>query len=336
MNRRSFNTTGLAALLAPLAYASHAQHPTPGPTGFQTAEISSAGRATRQGGMATRLAKVDEETLFQAASCSKTVTALAILTLVRDGRVDLDLPANHYLRRWKLSGPRGETTTVAQLMSHTAGTTVDGFEGYGPGETLPSMLDILNGRTPANSAKVRTHRRFFPSFHYSGGGTMVLQALLEDVSREDFATYAQDYVLDPIGAQGATFDIRPSSAFARGHLEDGQALEGGFRRHPESAAAGLWASASDLAQVMHAIVRALRSERAALVPSSLARRMITPVSWRSGLGVFVDPNGIIYHDGRNHGFDSIMVADLKTGHVRAATTNRNGALEHHVAHLLGQ
>lgn len=334
MDRRNFTAISLATLLAPLPRISLAEQIKPELPGFQEAEIKDNRLSKRSAGMATGRTLVDDETLFQVASCSKTVTALAILTLVRDGKIDLDQPANKYLTQWQLAGSRGALATIAELMSHTAGTTVSGFGGYGPDEEIPNLIDILSGRHPANSGAVRARRRLFGQFKYSGGGTMVLQALIEDVTGQDFATYTKSAVLNPIGSPNATFSMRPEAAFAHGYHEDGHPLRGGYRRHPESAAAGLWATASDLARVMQAILDALKGESNAIIPIPLAKRMVSPLSRQSALGVFVSPNNTIWHHGRNHGFDSVMVADLNSGRIRTAVTNRNGAIESYARQLV--
>ncbi|MFT6022289.1 MAG: CubicO group peptidase (beta-lactamase class C family) [Ascidiaceihabitans sp.] len=327
MNRRTFNAISVAAIFAPMPRLSFAEPFTQNSAGYQIAEINDGRLTTGHGGMATQQMAVDDATLFQVASCSKTVTALAILTLVRDGRVNLDQPANRYLRRFPLTGPRGTTTTIEELMSHTAGATVHGFSGYGPNDKIPSLLEVLGGRDPANSDAVRTRHQLFGKFKYSGGGIMVLQSLIEDVTGTDFATYVALEVLTPIGAPRATFAISPVAAFAHGFFEDGKPLPGGYRRHPESAAAGLWATASDLAKILQAILHSLAGATGAILPVPLAQRMVTPVNWRSGLGVFISPDGTISHEGRNYGFDSVMAADLKTGRIRTAVTNKNGAID---------
>ncbi|GAA6190077.1 hypothetical protein NBRC116596_31400 [Litorivita sp. NS0012-18] len=277
---------------------------------------------------------VNDETLFQVASCSKTVTSLAVLTLVRDGRLALNGRVNQLMRRWQLPGLRGDTATVAALMSHTAGTSVHGFKGYGPSEDLPNLLEILGGKLPANSGVVRARPRLSGGFRYSGGGTMVLQALIEDITGESFSTYTSRTVLRPIGASAATFAITPQATFAHGSYESGQPLEGGYRRHPESAAAGLWATAADLAKILQAVLDSLRHRRGALLPFELAKLMITPVSGQSGLGIFVEPGRVIWHEGRNFGFDAVMAADLATRRIRVAVANRNGAIEGYAPELL--
>ena len=72
-------------------------------------------------------------TLFQAGSISKPVSAVGIMRLVQDGRLNLDANVNGELTGWKL--PENALTakrpvTLRNLLSHTAGTTVHGFEGY--------------------------------------------------------------------------------------------------------------------------------------------------------------------------------------------------------------
>lgn len=68
-----------------------------------------------------------------------------------------------------IAGPAGgATATAAELMSHTAGTTVHGFNGYDSKDDIPTVLDILDGRPPANSGAVRARRRLLQRFDYSG------------------------------------------------------------------------------------------------------------------------------------------------------------------------
>ena len=116
-------------------------------------------RWTRTYGFADVAARrpVTPETLFQAASISKPVTAMAALRLVQDGRLDLDADINSRLTEWRVpaSGFTAERkVTLRELLSHTAGLTVHGFEGYPPGQALPSAVQILEGRAPANSPPV--------------------------------------------------------------------------------------------------------------------------------------------------------------------------------------
>jgi CubicO group peptidase (beta-lactamase class C family) len=96
-------------------------------------------------------APVTPDTLFQAASVSKPVTALGALLLAQQGKVDLDADARQGLKPWTTV----EAITLRQLLSHTAGLTISGFAGYLRGATLPTVAQILDGLTPANHGPVR-------------------------------------------------------------------------------------------------------------------------------------------------------------------------------------
>jgi CubicO group peptidase (beta-lactamase class C family) len=69
--------------------------------------------------------RVTPDTLFQAASVSKPVTALGAVLLVQQGRLDLDGDVRQWLKSWA----PGEAITLRQVLSHTAGLTISGFGG---------------------------------------------------------------------------------------------------------------------------------------------------------------------------------------------------------------
>src|SRR5579863_4970264 len=97
---------------------------------------------------------VTPDTLFQAASISKPVTAMAVLHLVESGKLNLDADVNQYLKIWKVpANAFTEKTkiTLRELLSHTAGMTVHGFPGYASGSALPTLVQVLNGEKPANT-----------------------------------------------------------------------------------------------------------------------------------------------------------------------------------------
>ncbi|WP_268239665.1 serine hydrolase domain-containing protein [Deinococcus radiotolerans] len=118
-------------------------------------------------------ARVGTETLFQAASISKAVTATAALTMVQDGRLPLDAPVNAALRAWTVPARRPEWAagvTVRRLLSHTAGIGAPGYLGYRAGQPVPSLLNVLRGEAPATSPAVRVERAPGQAYRYSGGG----------------------------------------------------------------------------------------------------------------------------------------------------------------------
>jgi CubicO group peptidase (beta-lactamase class C family) len=96
----------------------------------------------------------DPDTLYSGASISKPIAAALALQLVDQGKLDLDAPVNGYLKSWQI--PESEFTqetpvTLRHLLSHTAGTTGHGFGGIPPGQPLPTVIDVLEGRPPAKT-----------------------------------------------------------------------------------------------------------------------------------------------------------------------------------------
>jgi CubicO group peptidase (beta-lactamase class C family) len=111
--------------------------------------------------------KVDDETLFQAASISKPVAAVTALALVNRGRLTLDEDVNKFLKSWKVpESPftATEKVTLRRLLTHSAGVTVSGFRGYAATDDVPTLLQVLAGTKPANSVRARATRGVdFPS-----------------------------------------------------------------------------------------------------------------------------------------------------------------------------
>jgi len=148
-------------------------------------------------------ARVDTDTLFQAASISKPVAAMAVLKAVQDGRFSLDDDINSIVRSWKL--PTGDFTrerpvTPRSLLSHTSGLG-DGFAfpGYHPSAPLPTLVQILDGQPPSNVGPVRMERPPLTAMKYSGGGVTLMQLAMTDVFARPFPALMQELVLGPIG-----------------------------------------------------------------------------------------------------------------------------------------
>jgi CubicO group peptidase (beta-lactamase class C family) len=263
---------------------------------------------------------VDAATPFQVASVTKSLNGLLFMTLARDGVVDLDSPVNPKLKNWRLDGDGADTVTPAMLLAHLGGTTVHGFLGYAPGEAIPNVEQILSGATPANSERVDVVRRPV----YSGGGTTVLQKLASDVTATSYADLLHTRVLAPLGMSHSFIGSIPlamATELALGHNGNGVLLPGGYRIHPELAAAGLWTTATDLARFIGGLFRSLDGEPDAILPRGLAQRMITPHVAGAGLGVFSEAPGIFGHLGANVGYRARYVADANTGRATIVMCN---------------
>jgi CubicO group peptidase (beta-lactamase class C family) len=285
----------------------------------------------RDGAIAERIAvSAGERTLFQAASLSKVVTAIAVMRLVEQGRIGLDTPVNEMLRSWTLPGTGAEGVTPRLLLAHRGGTTVSGFPGYAPGAPLPTLAEILGGTPPANTGAIRVVRPPGAAFRYSGGGTMVLQRLAMDVAGKSFDALAGELVLAPTDMGRSSF-VQPLPASegnaASAHDIDGNTVPGRWHVYPELAAAGLWSTPSDLARLALAISASWRA--GGLLKQATAEMMATPVAGGpTGLGLFVRPRDgkppYLYHYGVNVGFRSVLVFAADASFGVALMTNGEG------------
>ncbi|MGH2822760.1 MAG: serine hydrolase domain-containing protein, partial [Thermoleophilaceae bacterium] len=282
------------------------------------------------GAHASTLDSVTAATLFQAASISKPVAAVAALRLVDQGRLALDSNVNRYLSSWSLPEnklSRARPVTLRLVLSHGAGLTVHGFEGYAAGAPVPTLPQLLDGAPPANSAAVRVDLAPGTTWRYSGGGYALLQQLLEDATGRAFPLLAHELVFAPFGMSVSTFaQPLPDSLGGRaaaGYRPDGSALPGRWHTYPELAAAGLWTTATDLVRFALGISRAANGDSTVLRPAT-ARAMLSPQVGAWGLGVAVRGEGRAVHwshSGANEGYRALLVAFPATGQGLAVMTN---------------
>lgn len=271
------------------------------------------------------------ETLFQAGSISKPVAATGALRMVEEGRLSLDTPINEFLTSWSL--PDNEFTaqtpvTIRRLLSHTAGTTVHGFPGYPPWAPVPTVQQVLDGESPANTAAVRVDIRPGTRVRYSGGGTTIVQLAVTDMSGEPFPDVMHRLVLEPAGMVSSTYQnplpVGRLPDAAAGYHRNGSAVPGKRHTYPEMQAAGLWTTASDLARFAIAMQNSLRGVDGGVLQPETAREMVTPVMESAGLGFFIDDNdGAIYfqHGGADEGFQALLIASRDEGYGLAVMAN---------------
>lgn len=280
---------------------------------------------------------VAEGTLFQAASLSKGVSATAVMSLVQDGAVTLDTEINDYLASWKLHDnayQANEKVTLRRLLSHTAGTTVGGFRGYRYTEPVPNLIQILNGFPPANSPPIVVDLVPGSEFRYSGGGYLVMQQAVQDVTGLAYTEFIRQRVLQPIGMSASTYDQPLPDSLrdlaASGYYADGVAVPGGHHIYPEIAPAALWTTSSDMARFVIEIQRSLRGESNRILSSENAALLVTEVMRDYGLGFDLwTHRGQIYfgHGGANDGFRCRMVASRTRGYGVIVLTNSDNGLE---------
>lgn len=280
--------------------------------------------------------RVDTTTLFQCASIGKVVTALAALHLVQQGKISLDEPVNAKLRNWKLPAAKGweEQVTLRHLLSHSAGLDDNyGFDGYQPHAQLPELRQVLDGIAPANNRKkLKVKTKPGTAEQYSGGGYIIIQQLVEELSGQPFAQYVDAQIFKPLHMTHSTYDYYPDETLkapvARGHDEKG-AIEPKFkyRVYPEMAAAGFWTTPSDLARLVIGMQQAFDGLNTAVVDSSLLRVMLKPQINTTGLGVHLKGYkdvSVFWHSGNNAGYTGLLFGTLRGQGAVVLTNSDDG------------
>jgi CubicO group peptidase (beta-lactamase class C family) len=278
-------------------------------------------------------AAVNADTLFQAASISKPVAAMAVLRAVQDGRLSLDEDVNRYLTTWKVpasDATRSQPVTLRSLLSHTSGTDDGfGFPGYDPGAPLPSLTQILNGEKPSNVGQVLVKRTPLTTFKYSGGGLTLVQLLMTDVTKRPFPDLMRDTVLTPVGMTRSAYE-QPLSAerdknAARAHDRTGNARAVKWHVYPELAAAGLWTTPTDLARFGIELQKSLQGRSNRVLSHALATEMATPVGVGPfAIGMQIGKTGegwYLSHGGSNWGFQCLLLVHKIKGYGFAAMAN---------------
>jgi len=277
---------------------------------------------------------VTPDTLFLAGSVSKPVTAMGALALVDSGKLSLDADINATLKSWHV--PENEFTkeqkvTLRRLLSHSAGTTVHGFPGYAPGAPVPTLAQVLDGLPPANTSPIRADTVPGSLWRYSGGGYVIVQQAVIDVTGEPFPSYMRRRVLAPLGMAESTFEQplpegrRPQAA--TGYLPGRRPVPGRWHVYPEMAPAGLWTTPSDLARFAIALQEALAGRAAApVLTQATAHEMLSVQKNNFGLGLALSGQGEIRrfgHNGVDEGFDTSLVAYSETGQGAVVMINAN-------------
>lgn len=220
--------------------------------------------------------KEDTNTIYQACSISKAITALAVAKLVDDGHFTYDTPVANIVNCVvePATAHLMQHVTVRMLLSHTSGLSQGGFPGYT--NALPSAEDVLSGEAPSNTPKV--HFTSFPSaqFSYSGGGFTVLQLFLEQVTQMSFPELMETTVLKPLGMIRSHYGSLPSAEedYATAHHTAYTVANEPYHHFIELAAAGLWTTPTDMLSAISAVQDSLHT-KSGFLKQETAKTMLT-------------------------------------------------------------
>jgi CubicO group peptidase (beta-lactamase class C family) len=289
---------------------------------------------------------ITEDTVFRIGSITKTFTAIAVMQLWEQGLVDLEAPANEYLRAYKLvpAAASFRPATVRHLLTHTAGVPEVVYvadllhPGWGPFGARPAKRSVRVDETPPSLAayyrgRLRTVVEPGSDFAYSNHGFATLGQIVEDVSGEPLDRYFREHIFEPLGM--ADTDLVRSER-VKGRLATGYDLRpGGAKAVPDrewigKGGGGIYASSRDVARYVAALLGGgANAHGSVLRPATLATMFAPnyrpdPRLAAMGLGFFRSDAGghrVISHDGILPGFNSEFVAAPDDGFGLFAFTN---------------
>ncbi len=278
--------------------------------------------------------KLTTSTVFKPGSISKSLNAVGVLRLAQNNKVNLYKDINTYLTSWKFpydSVAKGKKITLANLLSHTAGLSVyGGFPGYKSNAALPTIPQILDGVAPANTPAV--HSLFEPGvkFEYSGGGTIISQLIITDVTHKTYEQFMYDSVLKPLGMKNSFYTAAAPNKnnlkkLATGYTKEGIPVTATFNVYPEQAPLGLWTNPSEICKYLIEMQLAYKGESAKLLNKEMAHLHLTPyIDASATMGAFIgDRNGekYFFHDAGNEGFRGLFYGSVEGGNGVAIFVN---------------
>jgi len=295
-------------------------------------------------------APMQPDMVFNHGSNGKILTMWGIMRLVEQGRVELDAPANRYLKRWQLRSSQFDPAgvTVRRLLSHTAGLTVHGFLDYDQRRRLPSLVEILEGKNQIQlfgevNGPVFIQWQPGSTNVYSGGGFVLLQMIIEDLTGESFAAFMHREVAAPLGLGRLewvwTRELESAAPMTYGELQE----EIGYRQLGCQSIGSELCSVPDFARFVAAFAPGSHDEpagRGALKPETVAT-MLDPLPTGIGYGFSVTnmqgdrapmhlrADKLLAHFGGNPGWTAHFLFDTtrREGFVVANNSSLGGTLQ---------
>ncbi|QIB64535.1 serine hydrolase domain-containing protein [Kineobactrum salinum] len=170
-------------------------------------------------------------TLFKPGSVSKLITWTAVMQLVEQGRLELDVDVNRYLTALQLPETFAEPVTLRNLMTHSAGFE-DGWAGFLIRRTETDLQPLAQSLAAHRPTRVRAPARNFADgsgVAYSNWGTALAGLIVAEVSGQSFDDYVEQHIFAPLGMDNSSFREPLPAALrarlARGHRDGGSGME---------------------------------------------------------------------------------------------------------------
>ena len=242
---------------------------------------------------------VEDDSAFNACSISKFFTGILALKLVGDELLKLDDDVNKSLRSWKVPEnyfTKNKKVTLRNLLSHQSGIKdpKGSFPELNANIGVPSIVELLEGQTPYCKSPIHVECEPGSEFHYSDAGFCIIQQLIEDVTGKPFHQVMHEQLFKPLKMENSHYNTTmldvDTQKCSCAHNKNGELVAAKYPIYPYPAAAGLWTTSLDVAELVLELMNAVKGESKVGIPESFAKEMITPQEGKSwtGLGVFLE------------------------------------------------
>ncbi|MBP1697679.1 MAG: beta-lactamase [Deltaproteobacteria bacterium] len=227
---------------------------------------------------------ITEDTYFMLGSLTKSFTALAVLKLIEQGKIDPNIDIKNYVPGFSIKSLYdGETLiTVNHLLAHTSGLMID-YYVHLTGEKKYSNADFL-------SQLRKEYLCFKPgsACKYSNIGYRLLGLIIEQVTGEQFESYIEKEVFKPLGLNHSSFDYTVDMALhmSKGHIGN---TETSRVDNEDKAASGLFSTLKDLTAFLKFL-----SSRASQLPGGINNDRIIDLIIKN-----TDPAIDTFYDSKN-------------------------------------
>lgn len=227
---------------------------------------------------------VDENTMFQIGSTTKTYTGTALMMLVEEGKVDLEAPVTDYLPKFALPDKQAlSQVRIRHLVTHTSGFLGDYFEDLGRGaDALKRKVARMRSKTPQLTPVGEV-------WSYNNAGFYVLGRVIETVTGQAYEDVINERILRPLGMDNTFWFAEDviTRKTALGHARDAAgnltiARPWGLTR-AANAAGGIVSTTTDqLKYARFHLADGKTAEGKRLMKAATARRMrkpLAPMGW---------------------------------------------------------
>ena len=260
---------------------------------------------------------------FQLASLSKPLATAFALDYFNKKEISLETPVNDLLEKaqakFKISHPAwGSKVLVKNLVSHSA-LNMHYVNGTDLTAAKPSIEELILGSEKYKYSQVDAISEPNTQFHYSGGGFLVLEYLIEKLENKSIQDLTETY-LKEAGLFDLSFEQKDLKGidYAVGNFDDGRNVTNGRLMFP-AFAAGAMGTAMGLQNFLNKLTTAYKNlEGSKGISHNTACQMVygTDKGCREfmgcdmGLGIFVaecGDNKVVLHQGANEGFRALFV-----------------------------